>query len=221
MALVELKKLYVAKDYLRQVQKQLTSDSVCQCHSRNSEQWSFFTQRCIVYHNALYAASPQYRMDGHGTILLNDKGAPKFVEEDFKRIDVTIPAAPFETSESEQAPPEQAPPPIARGRERGRAGGRAGQRADARGRAGGRAGRDGAGSRTGWYGAGRVDARGEAGRPYADVRREGREDHLVSPQFGINAGVIDQHYKTITSVFLSENAPVEDSGQTPHRAIKI
>jgi hypothetical protein len=28
---------------------------------------SFFTQRCIVYHNAVYAASPQYRMDEHGT----------------------------------------------------------------------------------------------------------------------------------------------------------
>jgi hypothetical protein len=49
----------------------------------------------------------------------------------------------------------------------------------------------------------------------------GREAHLVSHQFGINVGVIDQHYKTITRLFLSENAPVEDSGQNPHRAIKI
>ena len=49
----------------------------------------------------------------------------------------------------------------------------------------------------------------------------GREAHLVSPHFGINVGVIDQHYKTITRLFLSENAPVEDSGQNPHRAIKI
>ncbi len=53
------------------------------------------------------------------------------------------------------------------------------------------------------------------------VTREGREAHLVSPHFGINVGVIDQHYKTITRLFLSENAPVEDSGQNPHRAIKI
>jgi hypothetical protein len=55
----------------------------------------------------------------------------------------------------------------------------------------------------------------------ANVNRVGREAHLVSHQFGINVGVIDQHYKTITRLFLSENAPVEDSGQNPHRAIKI
>ncbi len=43
----------------------------------------------------------------------------------------------------------------------------------------------------------------------------------MSPPFGSNVGVIDQHYKTITRLFLIENALVEDSGQNPHRAIKI
>jgi hypothetical protein len=93
MAFVEFKKLYVAEDYPLQVQKQLTSDSVVNAIRKipNNAFRSFFTQRCIVFHNALYAASPQYRMDEHGTILLSDKGAPKFVEEDFIRIGVTIP----------------------------------------------------------------------------------------------------------------------------------
>jgi hypothetical protein len=43
----------------------------------------------------------------------------------------------------------------------------------------------------------------------------------VSSGFGINVGVIVQKYKTITSLFLCKNALVEDSGQNPHRAIKI
>ena len=43
----------------------------------------------------------------------------------------------------------------------------------------------------------------------------------MSPLSGCNVGVIDQHYKTITRLFLSENALVEDSGKNPHRAIKI
>jgi hypothetical protein len=53
------------------------------------------------------------------------------------------------------------------------------------------------------------------------IYSEGREACSVSPQFGSNVGVIDQHYKTISRLFLSENALVEDSGQNPHRAIKI
>ncbi len=39
--------------------------------------------------------------------------------------------------------------------------------------------------------------------------------------FGDNVGVIAQEYKTITRLFLCKHALVEDSGQNPHRAIKI
>ncbi len=40
-------------------------------------------------------------------------------------------------------------------------------------------------------------------------------------QLGINVGVIAQHYKTITRLFLCKHALVEDLGQNPHRAFKI
>jgi hypothetical protein len=44
----------------------------------------------------------------------------------------------------------------------------------------------------------------------------------VSSGFGLNVGVIAQEYKTITRLFLCKHALVEeDSGQNPHRAIKI
>ena len=69
MALVEFKKLYVARDYLRQVHKHslpIPFVNAIREIPYNAFR-SFFTQRCTVYHNALYAASPQYRMDEHGT----------------------------------------------------------------------------------------------------------------------------------------------------------
>jgi hypothetical protein len=51
---------------------------------------SFFVQRCIVYHNALYARSPEQRMNQKGVVETEDN-FPAFKEEDFDRIDVTIP----------------------------------------------------------------------------------------------------------------------------------
>jgi hypothetical protein len=43
----------------------------------------------------------------------------------------------------------------------------------------------------------------------------------VSSGFGDNVGVIAQHYKTVTRLFLCKHALVEDLGQKPHRAFKI
>ncbi len=53
------------------------------------------------------------------------------------------------------------------------------------------------------------------------MSRVGREPDPVSSGFGINAGVIAQQYKNITRLFLCKNALVENSGQNPHKAIKI
>ncbi len=39
--------------------------------------------------------------------------------------------------------------------------------------------------------------------------------------FGDNVGVIAQHFKTITRLFLCKHALVEDLGQNPHRAFKF
>ena len=51
---------------------------------------------------------------------------------------------------------------------------------------------------------------------------QGRAGALISEfGFGLNVGVIAQEYKTTTRLFLCKNALVEDSGQNPHRAIKI
>ncbi len=36
---------------------------------------SFFTKRCIVYHNALFASSPPARMDQHGAHVLDENDA--------------------------------------------------------------------------------------------------------------------------------------------------
>ena len=51
---------------------------------------SFFTQRCIVYHNSLHANSPETFMDEHGALILG-QAASKFTQEHFKSIDITIP----------------------------------------------------------------------------------------------------------------------------------
>jgi hypothetical protein len=84
---------------------------------------SFFVQRCIVYHNALYARKAP-KMNQKGVIEIG-QDAPSLTEEDFARIDVTIPvdllpmhdpvsapAAPTESSLDVVANEHPPPPPL-------------------------------------------------------------------------------------------------------------
>jgi hypothetical protein len=52
---------------------------------------SFFTQRIIVYHNAISAPSPPNTMERDGSTLLG-QASTKLEKKNFEKIDVTIPA---------------------------------------------------------------------------------------------------------------------------------
>jgi hypothetical protein len=73
---------------------------------------SFFTQRIIVYHNALHAPNPSMVLGMDGSFRIGAAGA-KFVEKDFDRIDISTQAIRQADRDGVPTPPLPTPPLIA------------------------------------------------------------------------------------------------------------
>jgi hypothetical protein len=71
---------------------------------------SFFMQRCVVYHNTLYAKSPAEYIQEGCRFRVGDNAAAKLTIQDFTRIDVSIPVSRL-IDTAPAAPVEPASPP--------------------------------------------------------------------------------------------------------------